>query len=340
MPTTLLRRFTFLLALCAAPLSATEFCVSNVAQLQGALTVATTNGQTDTIRIVAGTLAGASVFYSTEAYGIRVSGGYNAGCSQAVGQATVLDGNGIGRPLRIYNTNGNIEVERITFTNGLSTNDRGGGLNVQSSSGDIRIEFNRFLGNRADDRAGALNASTTTGQLTIRNNLFYANSAAVGGAVELFQNGDFAFVISNTIYANEADSGAPNSGGLNLTGTASYGLYNNIIWGNTANGALDIHVYATVQHARLANDIGSVGGPGATPFLLQGEQDVAPGFAPCRSLCLGFELQRGSPLVDVGIDEPFGDLSATDLAGKPRIIGPHVDIGAYENERLFADGFD
>ena len=58
MPTTLLRRFAFLLTLCAAPLSATEFCVSNVAQLQGALTVAATNGQTDTIRMVAGALSG------------------------------------------------------------------------------------------------------------------------------------------------------------------------------------------------------------------------------------------------------------------------------------------
>ena len=57
-----------------------------------------------------------------------------------------------------------------------------------------------------------------------------------------------------------------------------------------------------------------------------------PGFAPCGTLCLGFELQHGSLPVDAGTDEPFGDLSATDLAGKSRIISPHVDIGAYEND--------
>ncbi len=71
-----------------------------------------------------------------------------------------------------------------------------------------------------------------------------------------------------------------------------------------------------------------------------GELSVDPQFADCGFLCIGFELERGSPLVDAGDDAPAGGMTATDLAGKPRTIGARVDIGAYENDLLFADGFD
>ena len=68
---------------------------------------------------------------------------------------------------------------------------------------------------------------------------------------------------------------------------------------------------------------------------------VDPQFAACEGfVCFDFELARSSPLVDAGDDDPPGGLSDADLAGKPRVIGPHVDIGAYENDRLLADGFE
>ena len=45
-----------------------------------------------------------------------------------------------------------------------------------------------------------------------------------------------------------------------------------------------------------------------------------------------------SPLLDGGNDTPPGCLATTDPLGVRRIIGPHVDIGAYEFDRLFAEG--
>jgi hypothetical protein len=51
---------------------------------------------------------------------------------------------------------------------------------------------------------------------------------------------------------------------------------------------------------------------------------------------------RGSPLVDAG-REPQGTLwylTDVDLNDSPRMVGAHVDIGAFENERIFDDGFD
>jgi hypothetical protein len=37
---------------------------------------------------------------------------------------------------------------------------------------------------------------------------------------------------------------------------------------------------------------------------------------------------------------PAGGLTGSDLDFKARKIGLHVDIGAYENDRVFADGFE
>ena len=334
MTTRLARAAGLLLVFGAPPASATVFCAGTTAQLQAALDTAASNGQDDVVRITSGTLLGGSVMVSSEPHDIRVSGGYNALCTQVTG-TTFLDGEEVVRPLRIINDNGDIVVERISFTRGLSTNNRGGGLNLRSEGGDIRVELCHFVGNRADDRAGGLNASTVTGSLTIRNNLFYGNSAAAGGAVELFQSQGIAFVTSNTIYKNIADSGAPNVGGLALSGSATYGLYNNILWDNDFLGAYDLSVAQTAPHARVANDLGSVGGLGANPILQELELSVDPLFG------LDFRLQLQSPLREAGVDEPFGGLSATDLAGEPRIIGAHVDIGAYENrDSVFADGFE
>jgi hypothetical protein len=202
-------------------------------------------------------------------------------------------------------------------------------------------------GHRLFDHAGGRLAFQRVGDRQSRQRalaLAYANSAAAGGAFELFQNGPVAYITSNTIFDNEADSATPDTGGLALFTTnlaTIYVLSNNIIWGNTANGALDLSV-SNARHVRVGNDVGTIdirdGAP--PPLLVENEQNVAPGFASCALPCLGFELARSSPLVDAGNSTPSGGLSALDLAGKPRVIGPHVDIGAFENERLFANGFD
>ena len=80
---------------------------------------------------------------------------------------------------------------------------------------------------------------------------------------------------------------------------------------------------------------------GPRPSKSSPRRDVDPQFAPCPGfLCFNFELSPQSPLVDAGDDTTPGGLTAIDLAGKPRVLGAHVDIGAYENEVIFVDGFE
>jgi hypothetical protein len=167
------------------------------------------------------------------------------------------------------------------------------------------------------------------------------------GAVTLIQNNEgTAFVSSNTIFGNQSDDGSPETGGLQLgvrnvgsqINGAQFQLSNNIIWGNTGNGAVDMRTES--PNVRFANDIGVVVGAAAVPISIGMEQNVTPGFAPCAFPCFNFELARDSPLVDAGLDNPAGGSTTSDLAGKPRTIGPFIDIGAFENDLLFADGFE
>lgn len=333
------RRLMIAIAGCAlapAAAQAALFCANSQAAIQTALNSAGANGQDDEIDIVAGTyaLTGGLAFSSGQSNNITIFGGFNAGCSQFTGADTIMDGQGASKPLEIANFNGSIHVEGLTFVNGLSTNNRGGGLCVVSTSGDIRVDLNRFLGNRANDYAGALFAVTGSGSLRIRNNLVVANSGAVIGGMELGQTSGEASVEGNTIVGNSSDT-ALVAVGLHAEGSAHYTLSNNIIWNNGSGGDFG----SSSAHSRIANDIGVIQS-GTFADLVQNEQSADPQFAPCAGfVCFSFELDRASPLVDAGIDAPVGGMTTNDLAGKSRKIGPHVDIGAYENDLIFANGF-
>ena len=146
------------------------------------------------------------------------------------------------------------------------------------------------------------------------------------------------FATNNTIVGNISDAPAVPAG-LIMTGAAHFKISNNIIWNNAAAGGSDFGTQSA--HSRQSNDIGIVAA-GATPDILTGEQSTDPQFVSCGFLCFGFELPRRSPLVDAGSDSAAHEMGSnlTDLAQLPRFIGPHVDIGAYENDVLFQDGFD
>jgi hypothetical protein len=55
----------------------------------------------------------------------------------------------------------------------------------------------------------------------------------------------------------------------------------------------------------------------------------------------GYRLQEGSPCVDAG-DDYVLTLLPVDLDGRPRRIGPHVDMGAFETPylSLISDALD
>ena len=329
----------------SGPAAAGNFCVDTPGELHSAMDAAETNNADDEIRLVGGSYAstGAFSFQSTEARSITFIGGWSSNCVIRYGAETTIDGESVRRGLRVSNLNGNVTVRELKFVRGLSTNNRGGGLNV-TSNGAIRIDSNMFIGNRADDLAGALRVSTTTatGTMAVRNNLAFANSASATGAFELFQISGEAFVVGNTIIANLSESSF-SPGGLYVGGGANFVLSNNIIWNNLPESPNQFDADfngAANSHSRYYNDIGVISSSTIADQVV-GELSVDPQFAPCDGfLCFNFELERSSPLIDVAEILPPGGMTALDLAGKPRIIGSLVDIGAYENDLIFTNSFD
>ena len=347
------RSRTFAVALFVGGLStqahAALLCADSAASLQSALSTAQSNGEDDEIDLVAGTytLSAGLSYVANEAHSLTIFGGYTANCAALAGSATLLSGNSMVQILYINQGSSSsfasVHVERVTFAFGNAASSNGGALGISTQGGDVRLELNRFLFNQSAQNAGAL-VVASSGLITLRNNLFVGNSAPNRGAARLVTGNSVAYVIGNTIVGNTATAMAPNNpsgsppiGGLEVinTGGGHFWLVNNILWNNS--GGFDLSGGDLV---RFNNDIGTaITGP-PNP-IDSGNLSVDPDFAPCSGfLCLGFELKRASPLVDAGNNAAPTGIGSVDLAGKPRRIGPDVDIGAFEQDVLFTDGFD
>ena len=343
-----------LLIFAARYADAHDFCVDTAAGIQSALTAAQTNGEDDFIYIKSGNyaLTAGLTFVSSEAHSLEIFGGHDdlSMCppevpSNLAGIGTTLDGQHLVRPLYLANVHGSITVTSLTIVGGLpAASNSGGGLVAVSTDGNIDVEDSTFFGNRATG-AGAQGGAAilqTGGELSFVQNLVFLNRAThVGGVVlQLTAVGGFITAQNNTVANNTTDTLA-DPGGMAIMGGGTYAaqIVDNIVWNNLAAGGSDFGVASA--NVRIHNDIGVVTAGSIAPSPPSaGNLSVDPDFAPCSGvLCFNFELNSSSPLVNAGIT-PGGFVPNSDIVGKPRILGPKIDIGAFENDDLiFADGF-
>lgn len=331
----------------ASPATAAVFCVDSESTAQAALDTARTNGQADYIKFESGvyTLASGLDYLTNQAgsdhKALILSGGFNPGCSQRNG-STFLDGQEQVQPLRFSFTGADlVYVDHLTLFRGMTEAGSyyGGNMQVymydQAGGAKLVIDSVRFLYGNAETNTGGLYV-TGWGTVTVTNSLFAGNSAGQTPAVSINLNGPLHFT-NNTVTGNIADAVDPRPIVYAYAhGASHFWFSNNIIWGND-NASTDLSLYPEGTYDLVSNDIGAYSGTlGATSG---GNVSVDPQFAGCGFLCFDKPLKRSSPLVDAGNDAPPGGLTATDALGVPRVIGPHVDMGAYELDRLFADGF-
>ena len=351
----LMRWFAFALA-CAVALGETRdcdaatFCVKTSAQFKSALGSSQGNGEDNTIYVKSGEYAlntdlGDGLAYGALAgHALTLIGSIDdvSVCPPAnpvpdlAGAGTTLDGQHAVRPLQI-SSGDHVEIRGFTFVAGLSgpLNGQGGGLEV--SGQDVVIRYNSFIGNHATGVSGEGGAVSGFASTTISfiDNLIAANHGTSVGGVDIYgTNGGEGS--GNTITGNITDD-VSLPGGMLLSGggNASFSIVNNIIWNNHASGGTDLGVH-TAQ-TRATNDLYFPLTPGSTSAGFTSDVSVDPQFESC-GLCLSFELAAASPLIDAGTYQNY----PTDLAGKPRVIGPHIDIGAFENiagDFIFADDF-
>lgn len=337
-------------AVCAiamsTPASAANFCVGTRAQAQAALDASVNNGQVDVIRFRTGVID----VFSTLDYdssqpadnlSLTLTGGFNSDCSARSGE-TALDGNSVAQILQLEIRDAqSVTIDRLTFMRGRNTSY---GANVSAvlydttASPSLRIDNSVFLSGESDGTdtsAGGLYVSGA-GTLRIRNNLFVGNMAEGAPAMSINLNGN-GYITGNTITGNVVTDASGDA--MYVRGASAQTeiwLTNNILWANDADR--DLYLQGEDVIGLTRNDIGSRNTVGLLPGSIN-NVSVDPQFAPCGFLCYSKPLKRSSPLVDAGTNTPEGGMPLIDLFGADRTVGPAVDIGAYELDILFEDGF-
>jgi len=335
-------------------------CVGSASELTDALAALSTsasNNDADEIRIRTGTYfapAGGWVGAVTNNHDLSVAGGYvDAACTQEALDAslTVLDGNHASGVLTINANaipNSTIHISGLTFQNGNGSSpfqSSAGGLKVGDpgpiAGGVVLIERNIFQHNvgvagiGGTEAVGGLLAATDGPNLIVRDNLFFDNSAP-NSAAAFFYSDNAIDVANNTFAGNQStDAAQAQRVIMDFFTPTGMKLDNNIFWDNsTGAGIADIDVSGSVRHADLRNnDIQAMSG---TPVSSTGALSVAPGFIGSTN----FRLSASSPLIDAGVSNPNGGLSGVDLDGAQRVDGATLDLGAYESNYIFVDGFE
>jgi hypothetical protein len=310
---------------------AAAFCVNTPLAFAIALSLAQDNGEDDVIDVEVGDyLLGGELDYlatPTETHGLYIYGGWGPNCLAHAGSgSSVLDGQNSVRVLYVA-AQGDVSISGLTFQHANAANYAGGALNLTGPAGALlAVDYNVFVDDHAaSNQAGAVHMQSA-GTMEFRNNLVVANS---GTESVLIGSDGIADVNNNTVVGNQLAAHA-GLGALVLSGSGASYVANNILWGNEGNDVYEQSANVYFYN----NDVGARDG-----FAPAGDSNglsVDPQFNGILSVKPGPK----SPLVNAGFDTPYGGFGNVDLAGTQRLIGKHVDIGAYESDVLFRSGFE
>ncbi len=332
----LMRTTLLILLLCLSPSSWTAtVCVDSAVNLVQAIDAIEDQpeGSIYTIKIVQGTYNVDGAIQMQEAYGhgVRVLGGYTAGCvSRVVNPSnTVLDGRGASSVLGVWNRDADSEVlvEGLTVTRFHNFS----AINLQDSDQSrLEVRHCRVINNQVDEAI-----SLWGSRMVVSNNLVAGNSvAAADGAVLLeYRSGsDSAAVVNNNTIAN--NTGGPGLKIISADGSYRLGeVANNIIYGNTVDLNLLVFFYSGHSLSVRGNLYGTMLG---TP--LTSDNIVAnPLFANAAGG--DYSLALISPAVNSGAASQHYSFPSRDIVNRTRIIGSRIDRGAFESPQDDLNGF-
>lgn len=360
-------------------LQAAIFCVSNSAELLSALTTASTNGESDEIRLKPGDYlppieTGFRISLNQNLESLNISGGWfdglGLGCLNRVGnpRASRIIGNQTHRLLQVGSSanfqSGTLNIRNLTFSGGRGLDNQvRGAVHLGTQANNLRVLFDRVQFDRNSAHAGAAITALNMRQLTIRNSLFLLNEVRTQqGTIFVSLNRDdqrFFFVNNTVIYNDHTGIQATRCSGLwvslpqeNVSPDTL--IANSILWNNDDfdacispggdsyllnNNIQDQFRNATVESGNLSVNP-------KLPVLIAG--DLPENFDPTPppiSPMIDAGLPRPVPLLDppLPIDQAwsYGSHGFNNLI-TPRVVGERVDIGAAEStfvDRIHCDAF-
>ena len=223
----------------------------------------------------------------------------------------------------LIDSGGSLMASNCIITGNSSVGAGGALLNV----GVVTLSADTVAGNTAAGYGGAVE---NDGPLTLVNCVFNGNNGIGGGGA--VDNNAWLAAIQCTFFGNAGNPGAVVwAGGDNVFVNCT--LVSNI-------GDVSIRRYGDSTIA-LTNNIIALNPAGAVADLFTGMNNLTngdPGLAPLGNYggpTQTMPPQAGSPALDAGADF-VSALLMTDQRGYPRLVGPHVDLGAVEAQAAAA----
>ena len=250
------------------------------------------------------------------------------------------------------NSTGSPEIENASFI-GNTALQNGGGMYSAAisdfSEASPRLINVQFVDNTAHHAGGgfiseAIGTSSQT-QILMVNVLFAKNRAEKGGAIAMINSGEDAVsqmkVLNNTISDNVAgDMGGGIYHVIMEEGSSSFiEIVNSIIYRNEATSGKTMHQEGSHASVDLSyNLVDAEDCSDGLAFSILGGSIVCdeesflfnnfPGFIDAAGN--NYSIHAGAVVINRGTnDDP--DIHDPDLAGNQRILGPKIDLGAYES---------
>jgi hypothetical protein len=317
---------------------ATSVCVSTTSGLRNALNAwQTASDQTYTIKLVQGTYLYPNLDYWSQPYyggnaNLQLLGGYTGGCAGRSLNATntVIDGEQASHD-SMFQVLGSASIlaEGITFKSFARDVEFDGDSNDPSVSIVVRYVIGTDLFGAASTQE-TYGGFRVTGKSNIRveSSLFYnihGGDTAAGLEVTGFDDNTYAIITNVTTVYNGARG--LQMGCFQCSGSVL--AYNTIMYNNTS-GDLDTRISDPNSSITIAySDFSAAKSVGVYSSI--GNFTADPKFE--NPLDNDFLLLNNSPAINVGAPEYAvpGGYGSQDLGGGTRVIGSHIDLGAYES---------
>ncbi|MBL0164540.1 MAG: hypothetical protein IPP82_13105 [Xanthomonadales bacterium] len=355
----------------ASSSQAATYCVTNVSELQAALTAAAASSADDEIKVRQGLYAVNQklVYNSTNPGWAFITGGWiqvdqnNCAQQNTVAANTILTGSGAHQVLEmIFNPPGSVSagprygVQNLSIRDGYgdsATFQRGGGV-AMASYADVQAELwldNVIVANNSGYFGGGADLYVRRGLIRIANSLFADNAAPTSAfahfsAISLSGDGPNGVLIVNSTFANGQCPGNGTRGcgiGATLGGGIRMDIINSLFFNNAIS---DVNIEGAASggfgNGAAFADFSQVGvTSGSLPLSATHPLIGDPRFvdAPNQDL----RLRDDSPFLNQGLGVvPIYGYLGYDLSGSLRNRFGALDAGAYENQTwdfIFANGF-